>query len=85
MKFSDLTCCPFCGYDEFYTKQQIRGHCNYNERFDGEEAENYEMHDYIEYSGGNKAYCGGCKEYLGNRTKDTVSIEVEKLFKRNGV
>lgn len=59
MKFSDLTRCPFCGNDEFYTKQQIKGSCYYIERFDG--------------------------EYLGNRTKDTVSIEVEKLYKRNGV
>lgn len=85
MKFSDLTRCPFCGNDEYYTLQQIRGNCNYNERFDGKEADNTNMHDNLVYSGGNKAYCSRCREYIGNRTKDTVSIEVEKLFKRNGV
>ena len=90
MKFSDLTSCPFCGNEEFYTIKQIKGKCIYNERFDGTEAHNYGKKDddffkFIEHFGGHKAYCNICGKYLGNRTKDTVSIEVEKLFKRNGV
>lgn len=74
MHFSDLTCCPFCGNDEFYIKQQVRGNCDYRERFDGEEADNSNMHDNLVYSGGNKAYCSRCEKYLGNWTKDTVSL-----------
>ena len=82
MNFSFLTCCPFCGNDEYYTSQQFKGICNYKERFDGTEADNSDIHDNIVYYGGNKAYCSRCRKYLGNRTRDTVSLEVEKLFKR---
>lgn len=31
MKFSDLTECPFCGCEEYYTKEYVCGVIRYNE------------------------------------------------------
>lgn len=80
MNFTELTCCPFCGNEEFYTKLQFRGSCWYNERFDGNEADNTEMYDGLLSYGGDKAYCNNCNKYLGNRTKNIVSKEVENTI-----
>lgn len=77
MNFTELTCCPFCGNEEFYTKQQFRGGCWYNERFDGNEADNTEMYDGLLSYGGDKAYCNNCNKYLGNRTLNSVSRKAE--------
>lgn len=38
MKFSELTECPFCGYDEFYTTGYVYGTIRCRSRFDGKEA-----------------------------------------------
>ena len=73
MKFSELDCCPFCCSKEYYTKQYVYGTLCYNERFDGEEAENGELYDGLNcknYSG--RVYCKECGRYLGNKEKDTV-------------
>lgn len=73
MKFSELDCCPFCGSEEFYTKEYGYGTIYYNERFDGKEADNSELFESLSfknYSG--KAYCRNCNRYLGNKEKDTV-------------
>lgn len=82
MKFSDLTECPFCGNDEFFTKQYVYGTLRYNERFDGEETHNEELYDYLntgKYSG--RCYCNSCNAYLGNKETDIVSKAVEKKLK----
>ena len=86
MKFSELTECPFCGCDEFYTKYQMRGSCEYQERFDGKESErNCGMHDGLIYTYGKRAYCSDCQKYLGNKEQDTISKEVEaKLAELRG-
>lgn len=79
MKFSDLTECPFCGADEFYTTEYVYGTIRYKERFDGREAHNEQLYDSLStknYSG--RTYCVSCNKYLGNREKDTVSKAVER-------
>ena len=74
MKFGDLKKCPFCGYDEFYTKEYVFGSIKYAERFDGEEASNEELYDYLNsrnYNG--RAYCRNCNKYLGNKITNELS------------
>lgn len=73
MKFSDLICCPFCGNDEFFSRVLVGGHAIYNQRFDGREAHNEEMYDYLSYTDGGKRWCSNCGSYLGNAPKNTVS------------
>ena len=83
MKFSDLTECPFCGNDEFYTKEYWYGTIHYGERFDGEEANNSEMYDGLNYKKHTgRAYCRFCNTYLGNKETDTLSKQAEKELKR---
>lgn len=75
MKFKELDCCPFCGHDEYYTKQYVYGTLICHERFDGQEAENGEMYDSLNcrnFSG--RAYCSKCDRYLGNVVKNTVRV-----------
>lgn len=79
MKFSELECCPFCGSEEYYTKQYVYGTLRYNERFDGEEAENTELYDGLNcgnYSG--RVYCRECDMYLGNKETNTVTTQLLK-------
>lgn len=79
MKFTELTECPFCGCEEFCTKQYVYGTLMYRERFDGEETENCELYDSLnngKYSG--NCYCLGCNKLLGNKDANTVSKQVEK-------
>lgn len=81
MKFSELKECPFCGFDEYYTKEYTYGTVCYGERFDGEEAHNEDMYAGLltkNYSG--RCYCRNCGEYLGNKTTDTLSKRAEKSF-----
>lgn len=78
MKFSELTKCPYCGYEEFYTHQSAKGTFDYNERFDGKEADNSEMWSGMQYNYGSRCYCGNCDKYLGDRFKDVVSKGVEQ-------
>lgn len=81
MKFSELECCPFCEHDEFYTKEYVCGSIKYAERFDGKEASNEELYDYLNtrnYCG--RAYCRNCGKYLGNRETNTLSKQAEKAL-----
>lgn len=53
--------CPYCGSDEFYYKQKMSGMGNMFVRYDGETAENGDMHDCLKYTPiGKFAYCGIC-------------------------
>ena len=82
MKFSDLTECPFCGCDEFYTTEYVYGTLYYKERFDGREADNEQLYEGLNtknYSG--RIYCLSCKKYLGNRVTNTLSKKVERCIK----
>lgn len=78
MKFSELTECPWCGSEEFYTHEYARGQIFFTERFDGGEADNTEMYSLLDFSYGVKAFCEDCGRYLGNRKKDTVGKAAEK-------
>lgn len=83
IKFTDLTKCPFCGYDEFYSTEYVYGTTRYAERFDGEEADNTELYDYLNtknYSG--RCYCRSCNKYLGNRETNILSSGVRKILKQ---
>ena len=81
MKFSELRECPFCGYEEFYTTQYVYGSISFRERFDGKEAHNEELYDYLNcrnYSG--RAYCRSCNRYLGNREANVLSKQAQKAL-----
>ena len=81
MNFNDLNCCPFCGCDEFYTKEYVFGAIKYAERFDGKEAHNEELYDYLNtrnYNG--RVYCRNCCKFLGNKETNMLSKRVEKIF-----
>lgn len=85
MRFNELTECPFCGEDEFYTTEYVYGTLRYRERFDGKEAHNEQLYDGLlskNYSG--RCYCGWCGKYLGNKEKNTVSKAIERIFGGEG-
>lgn len=85
MKFSDLTKCPFCGNDEFYTNDRYLGTSPYNQRFDGTEAYNAEMYSQLDHVSGAKAYCNNCDEYLGNVNTDEIGKQALKQLYEAGV
>lgn len=79
MKFSELTCCPFCGNEEYYLMYHAEGPSFCNFRFDGKEPrDNTEMYSSLSYSGGKSAYCNVCNKYLGNVTKDIAGVDAAK-------
>lgn len=83
MKFKELSECPFCGGDTFYTAQYVYGSLHYRERFDGKEAENTEMYDglsYAKFSG--RAYCVRCRSYIGNVETNELSKSAEKALEK---
>lgn len=74
MRFSDLKQCPFCGNEEFYTNNFMKGTCAYNQRFDGEEAsDNSQMYDGLDVYYGKRAYCNNCFAYIGKPETDELS------------
>lgn len=82
MKFSELTKCPFCGSEEYYTTSYCFGRVDYYQRFDGGETDNGGM-----YAGlsererkTERAYCGHCEKYLGDIEADTVGKEAVKAL-----
>ena len=82
MKFSELSCCPFCGAEQFYTKNYMYGAGVYRQRFDGEEPEgNEDMYDGLIVQEGTKAYCEDCGRYIGNLTTDRVGKVAEQALK----
>lgn len=81
MKFTDLTECPYCGSNEFYTKARYSGPIVYFERFNGEKADNSGMYDFLtKITSGNNVWCAVCGEYLGNRGKNRVAAAAEKAM-----
>ena len=84
MKFSELKECPFCGYDEYYTKEYVYGNVRYGERFDGEEAHNESMYDGLfskRFNG--RCYCRNCERYLGNKITDELSCMAKREVRRS--
>lgn len=78
MPFSALRCCPYCGCEEYYEKMTVSGISIFRSRFDGEEAENTEMYDGLDFHGSGRVYCSECNMYLGNHQKDIVGLKAEK-------
>lgn len=84
MKFTDLECCPFCGYDEYYERQTIvGGHINYGYCFDEKvEADNSDMYDQVMVKYNGRRYCRDCGRYLGDANKNTVGVRAERAYKK---
>lgn len=81
-KFEQLTCCPFCGNEEFYTTNWMQGSCDFNQRFDGEEpSDNSQMYDGLTVYSGKRAYCNACFKYLGNIESGTLSATTIQRLK----
>lgn len=81
--FEDLTKCPFCGCEVFYTMQKPIGMVQYRMRFDGEETDNEQMYDGLHFKETGKAYCFGCNQYLGNYFAGTVGTAAQRQLIRN--
>ena len=80
--FEDLECCPFCGNEEFYITNWMQGSCDFNMRFDGEDAsDNSQMYDGLLINEGKRAYCNACFKYIGNRETGALSAGVIKRLK----
>lgn len=57
--------CPYCGCEEFYINQRAQGNLEYHYRFDGDEADNGELHEPLSYTNiGKFAYCSECSKRL---------------------
>ena len=83
MKFNELTECPYCGCDEFYSTAYLYGTTHYAQRFDGEETDNEDLYGSLHnrpISG--RAYCRACEKYLGNMLKNTVGIKAAEAWNR---
>lgn len=83
MKFTDLKCCPFCGYDTFYQKQYAYGTILFRGRFDGKEAHNEDLYEGLNYKYNvGRAYCLNCNEYLGNIEENVVGKNAQKALNK---
>ena len=83
MKLSELSCCPFCGCEQFYTHDYMYGSTVFKQRFDGGEPEhNEDMYEGLMVNYGAKAYCEECDKYIGNTKTDKVGVAALKAFKR---
>ena len=57
--------CPFCGCEEYYTRDYARGTVRFIQRFDGEVTDNSEMYDSVyTVRYGKYAYCLHCHKRL---------------------
>lgn len=80
VNFSNLTECPFCGYDELYVRQHAEGTIKYHFSFDGSEADNTDMYSTLRVTGGKNVYCSQCNKFLGNRETKKISIPALKAY-----
>jgi hypothetical protein len=60
-----MQCCPYCGFYEFYVVTKMHGVGQTNHRFDGECADNSELHTCLNYKDNKTAYCSQCYKKLG--------------------
>jgi competence ComEA-like helix-hairpin-helix protein len=58
----------------------MRGVCDYNFRFDGEEADNSQMYDGLLVRQGSRARCVACDRVLGDILADCLTKRAEKAF-----
>lgn len=82
MKFSELNVCPFCGDTVFYSKMYAHGVVRYYQSMIGEEIENEQMYDSLNYDYSDKRYCANCDKLLGYVDSDTVSKQVGEAFRK---
>ena len=82
IKFSDLSKCPFCSCEEYYTQNYMHGSSSYYQRFDSSEAtDNSQMYDGLTVIRGKRAYCANCYRFLGNVESDLPSKNVRDKLK----
>lgn len=60
----EIKSCPHCGSEVFYRKGYMKGRLEYNYRFDGKPANNYELHDTLDYRENKTAFCRKCDKKL---------------------
>ena len=67
--------CPYCGCNEFYTKERASGTMQVRHRFDGDnDVDNSDMHDNLIYKYTSKyIFCDECKKKIG--TLNDVGLE----------
>ena len=57
--------CPYCKSEEYYTKEYAKGPVTNYARFDGEEADNTDLHEGLAYTLKSKyAWCANCHKRL---------------------
>lgn len=65
---STLEECPYCGYDEYYYMQYVKGKISFHEKFDSdseESANNTEMWDGVNYGKKLKTiHCANCHKKI---------------------
>jgi hypothetical protein len=66
MKTSELTACPHCGCESYYRRVRFSGVGVYRYRFDGERADNTELHSGLGYVEAKTMYCEECEKPLGS-------------------
>ncbi len=87
MKFSELRECPFCGNDEYFTRDRYLGSSRCNHAFDPEskkEVYNGQMYDDLIHVDGKLAFCNNCFKYLGHVENDKISKEAEQALAQRG-
>lgn len=68
---SELEECPYCGYDEFYTYQAVKGKIAHRERFDGGNGDNTQIYDHLDYGKQQKTvYCGNCQAKIARDDRE---------------
>lgn len=63
--------CPYCGNEEYYTKDYMYGMVRYMQRFDGKEADNGDMYSLLRQKLGKYAYCFKCDKRLFKIKEDS--------------
>lgn len=71
--------CPHCESQEgFYTKEQVKGTSTPHYTKEGHYAtENGHIYDYLNHSGGKRAYCIICQKYIG-KSADLITGKIEE-------
>jgi hypothetical protein len=65
-----INTCPYCGSSAgFFIRQQVTGSISINFNYDGSDADNTEMYDYLTHKGGKVAYCQDCEKKLFNMSE----------------